>query len=220
MDVLAAVLPLALVVGLSPLPIVPVVLLLMGPAAARTGPAFVAAWLAVLTALAVVALLVAGVRDPGGDADETIGWIELALGLLLLVGGVVKWLRRPRAGAPAQPPGWMASLDAAGPRRAASLGAALAANPKNLLMALAAGTEVALLAQGTGQAAGAIALFVLVGSSGVGTPVALRLLLGTRADPALSSARAWLDRHGTTVGVVVLLVLGAALVVRAVPALG
>jgi cytochrome c biogenesis protein CcdA len=220
MDVLATVLPLALVVGLSPLPIVPVVLLLMAPRARATGPAFLAAWVLVLTALVVAALLLAGVPDPGGEADETVGWIELLLGVGLLAAGLAKWVRRPRPGEPKQAPGWMASLDAAGPQRAATLGALLAINPKNLLMALAAGTEVALLAQGATQAAGAVALFVLVGSLGVGTPVALRLLLGERADPALGRARGWLDRNGTTVGVVVLLVLGVVLVVRAVPALG
>jgi threonine/homoserine/homoserine lactone efflux protein len=114
----------------------------------------------------------------------------------------------------------MASLEAAEPRQAAGLGALLAVNPKNVLMALAAGTEVALLAAGPVEASLAVALFVLVGSLGVGTPVALRLLLGQRADPALASARGWLDRHGTTVSVVVLVVLGVLLVVRAVPGLG
>jgi hypothetical protein len=220
MDVLVTVLPLALVVGLSPLPIVPVVLLLMAPRARTTGPAFLLAWLVVLTALAVAALLLAGVREPGGEAEETVSWIELVLGVLLLAGGVVKWLRRPRAGTSKAAPGWMASLDAAGPRQAAGLGALLAVNPKNILMALAAGTEVALLAQGAGQAAAAVGLFVVVGSLGVGTPVVVRLLLGQRADPALASARGWLERHGSTVSVVVLVVLGALLVVSAVPGLG
>jgi threonine/homoserine/homoserine lactone efflux protein len=98
------------------------------------------------------------------------------------------------------------------PRQAARLGALLAAaNPKNLVMALAAGAEIALLATSPVNVAAAIAVFVVVGSLGVGTPIVMHRMLGDRAQPALARMKDWLDRNSTALSVGVLVVLGVLL---------
>ena len=49
MELVGTILPLALVVGLSPLPILPMVLIVMTPRARRNSRAFLGAWLVALT---------------------------------------------------------------------------------------------------------------------------------------------------------------------------
>ncbi len=215
---LGTVLPLALVVGLSPLPILPALILLMTPRARANGPAYLAAWLVVLTLLVAVAVWLGGLTDPEPATEEGIGWVQVATGVVLLAMAAVKWMRRPRPGDPPKAPGRLAALDGYGPRQSARLGALLAgANPKNLAMAVTAGAEIAVLAEGTAQTVAGVAGFVAVGSIGVAVPILTYAVLGERANPALQRARAWLDRNGTALSVGVLALLGALLLLQGLP---
>ena len=153
MDLVGTILPLALVVGLSPLPILPMVLVLMTPRARPNSLAFLGAWFVALTAIVLGALLLAGVRDPAPPDEKGIGWIQVVTGVAFLALALVKWLRRPRPGDAKEPPTWMSALDSYTPRQSAALGAGLAAgNPKNLVMAIAAGAEIAALTTSAGNA--------------------------------------------------------------------
>ncbi len=218
MDLVGTMVPLALVVGLSPLPIMPVVLLLMTPRARANSAAFLAAWVVCLTALVVLAALLAGGTDPAAPSNEEVGWVSLVTGVIFLVMAAWKWLHRPAPGQPKESPGWLATLDDYTAGQSARLGVLLAgANPKVVVMALAAGAEIAVLVQGSGARVLAGALFVLVGSIGVGTPVVVHRLLGARATPWLERAKSWLERNSTALSVAVLLVLGVLLVLSALP---
>lgn len=211
------VLPLALVVGLSPVGILPAVILLMTPRARGNGPAYLAAWLAGLTLVVTVALLVGGLVDPEPVSEEGVSWIKVVTGVVFLVMAVVKWARRPRPGQTKEPPVWMAALDAYTPRQSARLGGLLAVgNPKNLAMALAAGAEIAILDYEAGPAVG-VAVFVIVGSLGIALPVLVHAVLGQRAAPGLARARSWLERNSTALSVGVLVLLGAVLLVNGLP---
>ena len=209
------ILPLALVIGLSPLPIIPAILLLMTPRARGNATAFLCAWLAALTGLVVAMIALGAVVDPAQPDEGGITWIKVVTGGAFLAMALVKWLRRPRPGQPPKTPRWVAELEHYTPRRSARLGALLAAgNPKNLLMSLAAGAEIALLAGSAAATAAAAAGFIAVSSIGVATPILARAVLGERAAPALRSGRAWLDRNATVLSVGVLTALGVALVLR------
>ncbi|MGB8021185.1 MAG: GAP family protein [Candidatus Nanopelagicales bacterium] len=215
MDLVGTLLPLALVVGLSPLPITPAVLILMTPRARANSAAFLGAWVGALTGVTAVALLLAGSRDPGEPTEAGIGWIQVLTGTVFLVMAAAKWLRRPAPGAAKEPPRWMAALGSYGPGQSARLGAALAAaNPKNLLMALAGGAEIAALADGAAATVAATVGFVAVGSIGVGTPILTHRILGERAAPVLARWKTWLEGNSTALAVGVLLVLGGALLVK------
>jgi hypothetical protein len=219
MDLVGTILPLALVVGLSPLPILPMVLIVMTSRARANSLSFLVAWLVALTAVVIGALLLAGTQDPAPPDDKGIGWIQVVTGVAFLALALVKWLRRPAPGSAKEPPSWMTALDSYTPRQSAALGAGLAAgNPKNLVMALAAGAEIAALTATTGAALAGVGIFVLVGSIGVATPAVAHRLLGDRAPQVLGSWKLWLERNSTALGVEVLLVLGAMLLAKGVSA--
>jgi hypothetical protein len=204
-------LPSALGVAISPVPIIAAVLMLMSARATRTAPAFAAGWVLGLVVVGVVVLLVANPADVsgGGSGSTASGWIKIVLGVLFLAMAVAQWRKRPAPGEQAALPGWMAAVDTMPPARAAAIGGALAAlNPKNLALTLAGTLSIAQAGLSTGGSAVALGVFVLVGSLTVAGPVAGYLLMRERVQAPLLRAKDWLARENATVTFVVLLVLG------------
>ncbi|MDW5596409.1 GAP family protein [Conexibacter stalactiti] len=205
-------LPSALAVALSPIPVVAIVGVLGGRRASTTGPAFAAGWIAGLLAVSVaVVLLVDGVGDPGGD-DTGLDWWKIAIGLLFLAMAAKQWTKRPKRGEAPAEPSWMATLDRASPGRAAVLGAALsAANPKNLALTLTAAASIAEADLGTTDTALAVAAFVAIGSLTVAGSVLFHLVAGERAARPLAEVKQFMADNNAVIMTVVLLLLGAKL---------
>ena len=132
-DAIGDLLPSAIAVALSPIPIVAVVVVLGAPRARTAGPAFALGWIAGLLSVSVIVVLLLGSgSDPDSD-DPGLNWLKIAIGVLFLLMAAKQWTKRPRRGEEPETPSWMATVDTATPPRAALLGAALSgANPKNL----------------------------------------------------------------------------------------
>lgn len=217
-DIAGTLLPLAVVVGLSPVPIMPAVLLLMTSRPVANGLAYLAAFVLALGVVVTAAVGLGGLVEPEQPTDQTVGWVRVVTGVLFLVLALVTWVRRPRDGEGKPPARWMAALHGYSPWESARVGALLATtNPKNVAMALAAGAEIAVFVDDGGRTAVGVLVFVLVGSVGVATPIVVRTLVGERADPALRRSRAWLDRNTTLLSVGVLVLLGVLLLASGLP---
>ncbi|OZD39113.1 hypothetical protein CH252_31735 [Rhodococcus sp. 06-1477-1B] len=146
MSELSALLPLAVGMAISPLPIVAVVAILLSARGRQAAPAYAAAFFAVtLVAVAVGALTAAGASDSHGGTRGNV--VVVVLGALLTVGfavyAVVSWRGRPRRGEPAVAPKWLAAMDSITLGRAAGLGLLMAAtNSKNLPLELKGGALI------------------------------------------------------------------------------
>jgi Na+/melibiose symporter-like transporter len=212
---IGGILPTAVGVALSPLPIVAVVLMLVSPRGRLNGPTFVIGWLAGLGALGTVVLVVAsgvGASDHGAPA-AWVRALQVILGALLLLLAVTRWRGRPGEQERAAAPRWMGRLEAVTPVKALAAGALLSTlNPKNLLLTIAAASAIAQAGISIGQQAVAYAVVVVIGTAGVGAPVVLALVLGSRSRPALDGLKAWLVRHNAAIVAVLLLVIGAKLI--------
>lgn len=130
---IGAVLPLAVGVALSPVPIIAVVLMLATPRGRVNGPAFLAGWVVGLAVAGTVVLLISAGAGASGGPSEPATWVEIVkivLGAALLVLAFLQWRGRPRGDEEPSLPGWMATIDTFGPGKAAGLGLLLsAANP-------------------------------------------------------------------------------------------
>lgn len=206
-------LPSAIGVAISPLPIVTVVLML-GTARARSGgTAFSAGWIAGLGVVsAVVVLLSSGTDDSDGSPSTIVSVVKLMLGTSLLALAVRGWLRRPRAGETTEPPRWMASIDSTPPGRAAGLGLTLAgANPKNLALTVAAASTIGESGVGTGGSVVAIVVFIVIGSATVAGPTLWYLLSPERASRPLNALKDFMAGNNAAIMLVLLVVLGVKL---------
>jgi Sap, sulfolipid-1-addressing protein len=90
--------------------------------------------------------------------------------------------------------------------------ALVAVNPKNLGLAIAAGGSVAQVGASTGEAVVALAIFVVLASLAIATPVLVYLFGGDRAAALLDGWKAWLSAHNDAIMAVLFLVFGAVLV--------
>jgi threonine/homoserine/homoserine lactone efflux protein len=214
-DAIGQVLGVGVGVALSPIPIVAVVLMLATPRARSNGPAFLLGWIAGLTIVGAIVLLVSGGADATGDDGPAtwVGVLKLVLGALLLALAVKQWHGRPRGDEAPPLPKWMQTIDAFQPPKALAMGALLSGvNPKNLLLTVAAATAIAQTGVGGGRQAIALAIFIVVGSLGVGAPVVIYFALGERSQELLDELKAWMIAHNAAIMAAILLVLGAKLI--------
>jgi hypothetical protein len=138
--VIGDILPLAVGVAISPIPIIAAILMLFSPRAAGTSTGYLVGW--ILGIIAVTALLTAlsGSLTTGDESDAGVSWSKIILGVLLLLVGLRQWRGRNDARAT---PKWMAAIDEFTPLKALGLGLLLSAvNPKNLLMGIPAGVTI------------------------------------------------------------------------------
>jgi threonine/homoserine/homoserine lactone efflux protein len=207
-------LPFALGVALSPIPIVAVVVMLGTPRARTNGPAFAVGWVIGLTAVSIVVLVVAGgAANKDSTTATTVHWGTLVLGLLLLGLAGRKWRGRPRDGGVAELPGWMAAVDSFSAGRSLGMGLLLsAANPKNLALTAAAAAAVAQSGMDAVGETEAIIVFVVLGSVTVVGLVVLFLVGGERAAGVLDSVKSFMVAHNDAIMFVILLLFGAKLV--------
>ena len=210
-DVIGAVLPLALGIAVSPIPIIAAILMLLSPRARSTGLGFLGGWVAGIV-VAVVLFTLLSTLIPAADPDESkpvAGIVKIVLGLLLLGLALRQWRGRPKAGESAALPKWMSAVDSMTATRALAIGFLLSAvNPKNLLMAVGAGVDIGSSGLTVGEATVAIVIFVLIASASVAVPVIGYLAAADRMRAPLESMRAWLGQNNAAVMTVLLLVIG------------
>src|SRR5262245_39368115 len=145
-DAVGGMLPSAVGVAISPLPIVAIVLMLVTARGRVNGVAFIVGWMIGLLTVGAVFLTIASDVDPGTRVEPGT-WgsgIEVLRGIVLLSIALRQWRRRPRGGDEVKMPRWMAALDQISPRQAAGAGVALSAlNPKNLLLGVVGAAAIA-----------------------------------------------------------------------------
>ena len=216
------ILPMAIGVAISPVPIIAIVLMLGTPRARSTGPAFAVGWLIGLSVVGVIVLLLASgnTTDDGGAPATWTSVLKLGIGVLFLLIAARTWRTRPAPGQEAQMPKWMQAIDTFSPGKALGVGVLLSGvNPKNLALTLAAATAIAQTGISGGDQAIALAVFVLLGSLTILAPVAIYFAMGARAAKILDGLKSWMAAHNAAIMTVLLLVLGAKLIGDAIAGL-
>lgn len=212
------VLPLALVITVSPLSIIPGVLVLHAPHPRESGLAYLAGWvfgIAALTAIAIgISNMLGGLRE---QPPQWASWLRIVVGITLIVFGVLRWLtRRGHDHIPA----WMRTLTSVTPPRAAMTGAALAVlNVKVLFVCAAAGLAIGTDALGVAGTVLTAAVFVAVATSSVVIPILAYTAAGGRLDDPLERLKNWMEKHNAAVVAVILVLIGLAVLYKGIHAL-
>jgi hypothetical protein len=217
-SVLAGLIPLALVIAISPLSIIPAVLVLQAPRPRPASLAFLAGWLFGLAAL--TAIFVAGSGVLGGmhkSPPTWASWLRVALGSALIGFGIYRWLTRHRH---TESPAWMRSFATISPTRAGITGLALVVVRFDVLvMCLVAG-----LAIGTSQLSVAGELicavfFVAVSASTVAIPVLAYAAAGHRLDGTLARLKDWMEKNNAALLAAILVLIGLMVLYNGIQAL-
>ena len=215
-EAVGSVLPSALGIVVSPVPVIAVVLMLMAPRAKDASIGFLIGWLAGIAGATVLGgALVSVLPDPSGEG-AIVAVLRIVLGLVLIA-LAVRSFRSPSG--PEDLPGWMAAVDTMSGRRALALGAALAAmNPKNVMMVVAAADSVAAAGLSATETLSTLALFVVLAGTSVAVPVLAHTVAPDRVVAPLARLKEWLIANNSTVMGTLLLVLGVVLVSQGIAA--
>lgn len=209
------ILPLAVGIAISPIPIIAAILMLLSPKARVTSVGFLGGWVLGIAVAATVFTLLSSVL-PEGDEDASkpvTAVMQLLLGAGLLFLALRQWRSRPAPGEEPPLPKWMAGIDAMTAGRAFGLGFLLAAvNPKNLLLGAAAGLAVGSAGLDLGSVVVVLLVFTVIAAASVAVPVIAYLVASDRMAAPLERLRGWLVHNNATVMAVLLLVIGTVLI--------
>lgn len=212
----ADLLPLAIGIAISPVPIIACILILFSARSGVNGPAFLGGWvLGILVVTVAVRLLSdsTGATDTPADGPSLADMLLLVLGLGAIALGVRQWRSRPVPGAETALPGWMSAIGDFTPVKAFGFGIVLSAlNPKNLGLAVAAGVVMDAAIAAGGDALALELVFVLVASLSIAVPVLYLLVGGDSAKRTLEGWRTWLAANNAAIMAVLFIVIGAKLV--------
>lgn len=213
--VIGELLPLALGVAISPIPIIAVILMLLSPRARVTALGFMVGWfVGIVLVVAVFTLLSSVLPEQDTDASRPIrGVIQLVIGAGLLLLALRQWRGRSEKGEDAKIPKWMQALDTFSFPKALGLGLLLSAvNPKNLLLAASAGVDAGSAGLTAGPIVLVLTVFTVIAASTVTAPVIAYLFAADRLRGPLDSLRTWLTAENAVIMAVLLVLIGASLI--------
>jgi hypothetical protein len=209
---------LGLVIALSPITVIPAVLVLQAPRPRPTGLAFLGGWvlgLAALTALAVGASGLLGGLDKA--PPRWASWLRVVLGSGLILYGIYQWLTRHRH---TESPAWMRSFATITPVRAALTAVALVViRPDVLLICVPAGLAIGGGGLGVTGDWIAAAIFVAIAASSVAIPILAYAAAGHRLDDTLARVKDWMDKNNAALMAAILVAVGALVLYHGIDAL-
>jgi threonine/homoserine/homoserine lactone efflux protein len=214
-DALAELIPLALVVALSPLSIIPAVLVLHSPRPRPTGLAFLVGWVVGLAVLTLIFVEVSSLLGGGtGKPPPWASYLRIVVGAALVVFGVYEWLTRSRS---EHAPKWMSSFAKITPARAFLTAMVLVVvNPKVLFMCAAAGLAIGTEGLGGNGVWVAELFYVAVAASTVALPILAYAVSGDRLDQPLTRLKEWMEAQHATLVAAILVVLGVLVLYKGV----
>lgn len=214
MEAIGHILPIALAVAISSVPIMVTIYILLSSNRARAAVPFMIGWVIgiflVITVCALVAQLVPTPRI-GRRPETAVGAVEILVGVALIVLGFLT-LRRARHATETSMPSFLDPKRKLGPWQAFGVAIILNLRPKALLLAIAGGLTIRGDASSTTNALIAIIIYTVIGSSTVVVPIIATLVAPGKMEPRLTSARSWIAHNGEALTAVILIMIGVVIV--------
>jgi Sap, sulfolipid-1-addressing protein len=212
-------LPIMTAVMISPIPVAGLIVVLtskngpvksiaygMGFFLALWLPTFLLAWTGKKT------IAVSG----GSGASSTWGMlIHVALGVILLVVGIVAFRKHLRKTSPATEPKWTKTLDSASMLMVFALGGVLVLNPKNVALLISAAVDYAQASLSTVQLAVVVTVFAVIGSLLIFLPIVLVHLARKSSAKLFGRMRPWLVAYNALILAVICFIAAVAMLGRA-----
>lgn len=205
--VLASLVPLALVIAVSPLTIIPAVLVLQAPRPRPASLAFLTGWVLGLAALTAIFVVGSGALGDLNTAPPAwASWLRIVLGSALILFGIYRWVSRKGH---SESPRWMRSFATITPQRAGIVGAVLVVVRLEVsALVLAAGLDIGTSRLGTVGQWLAAAIFVGLSASTVAIPILAYAAAGDRLDDQLNRLKDWMEKNHAAMLAAVLVLIG------------
>jgi hypothetical protein len=199
----------------SPVSVVTVIVMLGMPHGRRRAFAFVAGWVLGILVLGIITITVLHGQDFSSKQttpSRAASAVEAAIGLLLVAWGAVKLRRRDTRVKAASPPTWLDKLG----QTNWLIGVVVGAVMLTYSITIAACAEILKANVSAADTAIALAVFALASMATILAPLVYVIVRPERSDAALARGKSWLLASSGTVGLVVLIVIGALIAAKGI----
>lgn len=215
-EVLFDIIPYAVGIAISPVPIITVILSLFSTRAGWNGPAFLLGWaLGILVVCIPVLIFTDSAKIAAGTDPSTMASvIRVMLGSLLFLASILRWLKRPKSPEEVKVPKWLMMIEVISPIKVFIIGFffAVLTNPKNFALTVAGTLPIAHSLLSLPDKTTLVAAFIFISSLGIALPVFLYLLAGESAKKLLNTWKTWLVANNSAVMATMFLIFGVILV--------
>lgn len=215
-NVIGQVLPLAIAITISPVPVIAVILLLFTERPKPNAAAFVVGFFIGVAAVLGILIAIASsqdLSDSGSTASTASFWIKILLGVLLAFASYRQLQQRPQPGEEPAQPKWMAGISSFTTAKSFVTGLVIGAvNPKNIAMSIAAAVTISAAALSTGDEIATVVIYTLIASLGVAAPLAVAIAMGARSTAVLDKWKTWLSQNNAVVMAVLFFIFAAVLI--------
>lgn len=218
-DLIGQLLPHAVAVALSPMPIAALILILLSYKARLNSILYMLGWvIGVAVNVAVFAYIFNAQQSVTHQSKSSVGAIiDLILGLFLLWLAFKQWRSRPKAGETPTIPKWMQAVESISPFKSFLIAFALiTVNAKNTVLDIAAGVLIAQKAVTVSEQIIAITVYTVIASLTIIIPVLAFLLFGKKLDNVLNNTKQWFIHNSATILFVLFLILGVDILGKAI----
>ena len=208
---LGGLLPIAVAVALSSVPITMTILILLSPNRNRAAIPFLVGWVIGVAAVIVLSTLFASTlpAQPRIGPDPMIVVLWMGIGAALIVLGVINLRRRSQSESESTGlQGWLFRVDSFGVLVSFSVAVLLNLRPKGLLLGMAAGLALHATSVNLDEALVLIAIYTLIATSTVVVPIVASLVAPRRVEPKLLAARNWMNHNGRLLTSLIMFMIG------------
>ena len=206
---LGHILPIAVAVALSSIPIMAAILILLSPNKRRSSLMFLIGFVLGLAVTVVAFTVLAQLATPPRRSQETIGISLIIIGSALVVFAIIVWRRgagRPSTGIPK----WLS--ESMGPWSAFGLAFILNLRPKAILLSAATGLSIRGDDLSVTEAAIVIGVYTIVSASTVAALIVASLVRPEKTDEQLVRMRTWITENNRIVTILILIMIGVVII--------
>ncbi len=217
-------LPYALGIAISPVPVITVILMLFSPNPRVNGSSFILGWAIgiALPAIVVMMLTISRGSESDGYPSQPMSLLRILLGATLIVLAIRNWIQRHKIDEGPSKPLLFKLADAISPWKAWVVGFlfAVVTNPKNMALTIAGCMEISAAHASLLESSVLLTVFVIIASAGVSAPVILYLLGGESSKRTIETWKQWLVFHKKTVMAVLFFIFGLSFTIKGIAGLG
>lgn len=210
---LGHILPVAVAVAFSSVPIMATILILLSPNRSRSGLTFLIGWVVGLVVTVIAFTVLAHVVPASSPraSQIAIGIALIVIGLALVAFAIVLWRRGARTPSTGIPR-WLSAVGSLGPWSALGLAFVLNLRPKAILLSVAAGLSLRGDDLTVGETWIVIGVYTVISASSVAIPIIASLVAPQRTEKWLVGARAWVAANNRIVSILIMIMVGVVII--------
>lgn len=202
-------LPLAVAMAISSVPIMAALMILLSPHSHRSSLAYLIGWVVGIVGLTLVfaagAMAVPEPTERG--ANLGVGVMQIFIGVALEVFAMNMW-RRVDKSVLQELPNWLRVVSAVRPLQAFGFGVGLNLRPKSLLLTAVVGMVLSTQQLLPLEFVLVLGIYTLICASTVGIPVIYAFLRPEQAQPWLQQVREWITQNNRIITILVMVIVG------------